>query len=158
MVQQAVEDGGGDHGVAKDLAPGAQALIAGQDDRAPLVAARDQLKEEIGALAIDGDVADLVDDQQLGLRQDLQPFVEAALGEGFPERGDEPRGGGKQDADAVLAGLQPRATARCVLPTPGGPRSRTLSPVSRYRPVASSRITFGSIDGWNLKSKASSVF
>ena len=108
VVQQAVEDGGGDDGVAEDLAPGAQALIAGQDDRAPLVAARDELKEEIGALAVDGDVADLVDDQQLRLRQDLQPLVEAALGQRFAERGDEARRGRKQDADAVLAGLQRR--------------------------------------------------
>jgi hypothetical protein len=39
MVQQPVEDGRGDDRVAKDLAPGAQALIAGQDDRAALIAA-----------------------------------------------------------------------------------------------------------------------
>ena len=55
--------------VAEDVAPGAEALIAGQDDRAPLVAARDQLEEEIGAVAVDRDVADLVDDQQLRLRR-----------------------------------------------------------------------------------------
>lgn len=50
------------------------------------------------------------------------------------------------------------ATARWVLPTPGGPRRRTFSPLSMYRPVASSRMTLGSMEGWNLKSKLSSVF
>src|SRR5439155_11534793 len=61
------EDGGGDHGVPEDVAPCAEALIARQDDRAPLVAAGDELEEEIGAVAVDRDVADLVDDQQLRL-------------------------------------------------------------------------------------------
>ena len=60
MVEQAVENGGGNDGVPEDLAPGPEALIAGEDDRAALVAARHKLKAEIGALAVDGDVADLV--------------------------------------------------------------------------------------------------
>ena len=66
MVQQQVEDGARDHRVAEDVAPRAQALIARHDDRAPFVAARDELEEQIGALAVDRDVADLVDDEELG--------------------------------------------------------------------------------------------
>lgn len=31
-VEEAVEEGGGDGGVAEDLAPGADAAVAGQDD------------------------------------------------------------------------------------------------------------------------------
>ena len=49
MVQQAVEDGGGDHTIAEHLAPSAEALIAGQDHRPALVTAADQLEEQIGA-------------------------------------------------------------------------------------------------------------
>src|SRR5271169_1771680 len=41
MVEQAVEDGAGDHRIAEHLAPGAETLIAGDDDRTALVAARD---------------------------------------------------------------------------------------------------------------------
>jgi len=103
-------------------------------------------------LPVDRDAADLTDDEQLRLRQDLQPVVEPALGQRLAERRDEARGGGKRDADAVRAGLEAQRDGQVRLPTPGGPSSRTLSPVSRYRPVASSRMTFGSIDGWNLKS------
>ena len=72
MVEEPVEERGGDHGVAEDVAPRAEALVAREDDGAPLVAARDQLEEEIGAVAVDRDVADLVDDQQLGLGEELE--------------------------------------------------------------------------------------
>ena len=54
MMQQAIEDSTGDHRIAEHLAPGAKTLIAGDDDRAALVTARDQLEEQVGALAIDG--------------------------------------------------------------------------------------------------------
>ena len=89
MVQQAVEDRAGDHGVAEDLAPGAETLVAGDDDRAALVAARDQLEEQIGALAVDRQIANLVTDQKLRLTQQLEPLVELALGQGLAQRGDQ---------------------------------------------------------------------
>src|SRR5262245_59354652 len=57
--------------IAEDLAPGAEALIAREDDRPALVAPGHELEEEIGAVAGDGDVADLVDDQELRLREAL---------------------------------------------------------------------------------------
>src|SRR2546427_10315022 len=49
-------------------------------------------------------------------------------------------------------------TARWVLPTPGGPRSRTLSVSAMNRQVARSLMTLGAIEGWNLKSKLSRLF
>ena len=60
VMEQTVEDGAGDYLVAEDLAPRAEALIAGDDDRAALVAARDQLEEQVGALAVDRQIANLV--------------------------------------------------------------------------------------------------
>ena len=63
MVQEAVEDSAGDHGVAKHIAPRTETLITGDDDATAFVAAGDQLKEEIGAVAVDGQITDLVDDQ-----------------------------------------------------------------------------------------------
>ena len=65
MVQQPVEDRTGDYGIAEDLTPGAETLIAGDDDRTALVTARDQLEEQVGALAVDRQIANLIDDQQL---------------------------------------------------------------------------------------------
>jgi hypothetical protein len=43
---------------------------------------------------------------------------------------------------------RPRPTARCVFPTPGGPRRITFSPVSMKRHVASVWSCFLSTEGW----------
>ena len=83
VMQDAVEDGGSDHAVAEHVPPAAEALVGGEDHRATLVAPADELKEQIGAGAVDGQVADLVDDQQPGDGVDLEPVVEAALGRGL---------------------------------------------------------------------------
>jgi hypothetical protein len=64
VVNEPVDEGGGDHGVAEDLAPGLEAVVAGDDDRAAFVAGGDQGEEQIGRLASEREVADLVDDQQ----------------------------------------------------------------------------------------------
>ena len=130
VVEQAIEDRGRDHGIAEHLAPGPEALVAGEDDGAALVAARDELEEEVGALAVDRDVADLVDDEQLRLPQELEALVEAVVSEGLPRVAMRPAAVVKRVRTPCSQALSPRATARCVLPTPGGPRSRTLSPLS----------------------------
>lgn len=58
-MKQAVKDRGGDHPVPEHVAPGASALIAGQDDRPALVAPADELEEQVDTLWLDGQVADL---------------------------------------------------------------------------------------------------
>jgi len=60
-VHEPVDEGGGDHGVAEDLAPGFEPAIAGDDDRAAFVAAGDQCEEEVGGLPFEREVADLID-------------------------------------------------------------------------------------------------
>src|SRR5271166_1497367 len=50
---------------------------------------------------------------------------------------------------------RPSAIAKWVLPTPGGPRSRSASPCATQRQAASSRIWRGSSEGWAAKSKPS---
>ena len=64
MVDEPVDQGGRDHGVAEDLAPLLEAAVAGDDDRAAFVAAGDEREEEVGRLAFEREVADLVDDEQ----------------------------------------------------------------------------------------------
>jgi hypothetical protein len=66
VVEEAVEQRGGDDGVAEHLAPFGKAAVGGEDHGAALVAGVDQLKEQVPAAGDDGEVADLVDDQQLG--------------------------------------------------------------------------------------------
>ena len=48
MVQEAVQDGGGDGGVFEDLAPVGDPAVCRQDDGAVLVAAADDLEEVRG--------------------------------------------------------------------------------------------------------------
>ncbi len=83
-VQDAVEDRGGDHPVAEDVAPAPEALVTGEDQRSPFVTSTDELKEEICASPVDWEVADLVDDDQPRHGVDLEPEVEGvqALHEG----------------------------------------------------------------------------
>lgn len=52
---------------------------------------------------------------------------------------------------------RPSATARWVLATPGGPRSRTASPLAMNRPVAISRICALSSEKCAPKSKSGEI-
>ena len=63
MVDEPVDRGGGDHGIAEDLAPLLEAAVAGDDDRAAFIAARDQGEEQVGRLPFERQVADFVDDR-----------------------------------------------------------------------------------------------
>jgi hypothetical protein len=56
VVDEAVDEGGGDHGVAEDFAPRFEAAVAGDDDRAAFVAARDEGEEQVGGLAFQWEV------------------------------------------------------------------------------------------------------
>ena len=105
-MQKAIEDGGGDDAIAEHLAPGTEALVAGEDHRPAFIAPADELEEQIGAEPIDRQVTDLVDDQQTRCGVDLELLVEPAFGVGLGERSDEVGRGGKQDPVAGLDGLQ----------------------------------------------------
>lgn len=49
MVQQPVEQCGGDDGIAEDLTPFGEAAIGGEDHGALFVAGVDELEEQVGA-------------------------------------------------------------------------------------------------------------
>jgi hypothetical protein len=105
VVDEPVDQGGRDHGVAEDFAPLLEAAVAGDDDRAAFVAAGDQGEEQVGGLALQGEVADLVDDEQVVALQPAQLLLElVAVLRGF-EAGDPFLRGGEGGAVAALAGL-----------------------------------------------------
>src|SRR5215831_9256812 len=64
VVKQPIEQGGGDHGIAKDLTPFGEAAIGGEDHGAALVAGIDELEEQIPAARDDRQVSDFVYDQE----------------------------------------------------------------------------------------------
>jgi hypothetical protein len=64
----------GRHGfVAEELCPGVEALVAGHDDGCALVEVRDEGKEEVRFVALDGRIADLVDAHEVRLREPREP-------------------------------------------------------------------------------------
>lgn len=63
MMEQPVEKRRRHHAVAHHLGPGFEALVRGDDDRDLLIELADQVEEQVGFAFLDGDVADLVDDQ-----------------------------------------------------------------------------------------------
>ena len=118
VVDESVDERGGDHGVAEDLAPGLEAAVAGDDDRAAFVASGDQGEEQVGGLAFERQVADLVDDEQAVALQAPQLGVEGVAVLGLLEPVDPLLGGREGDAVAGLAGLDRQrdrqmASCRC---------------------------------------------
>ena len=129
MVKDPIQDGRGDHGVAEDLVPLAEAAVGGQDQRPLLVAARDELEEQMGAVTVDGDVADLVDDQELGLAVKLEPLLDAVLGIGLGQRGDQRHGLGEAGPIALGDGLDPQGHGQVGLADPRGSQQDDVLPV-----------------------------
>ena len=63
VMQDTIQDGGGDGDVGKDLVPLEEGLIGGEDRGGLLIPPGNQLEEQICPLNIHGEIADLVDDQ-----------------------------------------------------------------------------------------------
>ena len=81
MVEEAVEDGGGDGGVAvEDGGPLLEGLVGGEPDGTAFVACADDLEQEIGPALVDGQVADLIEDQKRRGRVFAQLGFERAFG------------------------------------------------------------------------------
>ena len=87
VVEDAVEEGGGEGGVVvEDGGPVFEGLVGGQDDRAAFVALADDLEEQVGAALVDGQIAQFVDDQQIGAGVLLE-FLDQASGVAGRRRG-----------------------------------------------------------------------
>ena len=122
MVEQPVEEGGGDDWVAEDISPFGEAAVGGEDHGALFVAGVDELEEQIAAARDDGQVADLVDHQQAGPAEEPQAFGQSSLAFGSAERGDEFSEGAEIDALAGLDGLDAEGGCEVALAGSGGGR------------------------------------
>jgi len=91
-MEYPVQDSRGDHRVPEDLVPLREAAVGGQDQGPLLVAAGDELEEQVGTMLVDGDVADLIDNQELGLAVELKALLDPVLGISFRQRGDKRHG------------------------------------------------------------------
>ena len=68
------------------------------------VAVGDDLEQEPGAVDVDGQVAEFVDDEQVGLADGLEFLVEPVLGFGLAQPHDQAGGGEEPDRYAPPAG------------------------------------------------------
>ena len=104
VVHDAVYDRGGHVPVSEHVAPPAGLEVRGEDDAAGLVAVRAGLEQEPGPVDVDGQIAELVDDDQPGPADRLRLLVETVLVLGLPQPHDQARGGEEPDGDHALAG------------------------------------------------------
>ena len=104
VVHDAVYDRGGHVPVSERVAPPAGLEVRGEDDAAGLVVVRDDLEQEPGPVDVDGQIAELVDDDQPGPADRLKLLVETVLVPGLPQPHDQARGGEEPDGDHALAG------------------------------------------------------
>jgi len=70
-----------DHMVTEDLPPLPVGLVRGEDRRGLLIPPGDQTEETLGAFAVEGQISHLIDDQEMKLRERLNPLFKFVLPE-----------------------------------------------------------------------------
>ena len=96
MVDESVDHGCGDDLVAEHFTPAAEGFVGGDDQAGAFVAAGDELEEQVGCFGFEGDVADLVDDEQRVAAEPGQFGLQSAAVVGVGESVDPLAGGGEQ--------------------------------------------------------------
>ena len=89
VVQESVDECSGHDLIAQDLTPVLEPFVGREHGGCALIAPVDELEEEHGAGRADRQVADLVDDQERRVGQDLEAVFQPARGFGLFQRGDE---------------------------------------------------------------------
>lgn len=79
VMQDTVQDGGGDGDVGKDLVPLGEGFVGGKDGRRFFIPSGNQLEEQVCALDVHGEVADLVDDEHPVLGENLELVRQTVL-------------------------------------------------------------------------------
>lgn len=103
-MKESVEDRGGEDVVAEDGSPFGEMLVACDDRGALLVSAADQLEEHVGFVAVEGEVSDLVYDQQRWAHEVRELPGEPVCCVGGFELSNEVVEGGEVDRLSGLAG------------------------------------------------------
>ena len=89
VTHEAVDERARHDVVAQDVAPVLEAFVAREHGGRPLVAAAHELEEQHRPGVADGEVADLVHDEERGKDQRLQALAQPARRLGFFERRDQ---------------------------------------------------------------------
>jgi hypothetical protein len=147
VVEQPIEDRGRHHRIAEHLAPFADRTIGSDQHAAALVAARDELEEEMRRVGLERQVAELVDDQQLGLGVEAELFLEPALGVRLGQGREKGRRGDEQDRIAFADRRSAERDGQTGL-ADAGRGSDMLPGIRRLRGESSIRFTRGTVSGF----------
>ena len=104
-MQEPVEDGSGQDGVVEGFTPIEEALVGGDDQAGALVAAHHQAEEQAGFQGGEGQIADLIHDQHLGVNELLQGAFKPVFVEGFDQTHHQVFQGQEEDRVARLHGF-----------------------------------------------------
>ena len=85
VVEEPVEEGRRDDGVAEDVAPFGEVPVRGEDHRAFFVSGIYDLEEQACAALRDGQATDFIDDEEQGTCEEADLFGELPLPSGFGE-------------------------------------------------------------------------
>jgi hypothetical protein len=128
VVDEPVDHGGGDYFVAEDFAPPSERLLGGDDQAGTLIAAGDELEDQVGRLGFERDEADLIDHQH-GLAAEPKEFgLQASAAVGVGELGDPLTGGGEQYRCSSSPD-RARLASTGRIPPCGNPRSCRAGPI-----------------------------
>jgi len=99
MMEEPVEDGGGDDGITEELLPIGKAFVRCDDRGAFLVAIGDELEKEISFPAVNWEIAHFVNNDQRGVEIGFSP------GLGFLQFANQGIHGGEVNLESVTTGL-----------------------------------------------------
>ena len=111
-VGEPVNDGFGHPGVGEHLGPLAEREVGGHDQRSAFVAFGEDLEDELGGAVGQGEVAELVEADELGAGVAADDAGELFAALGFLELVRQGGEGGEPDAAALLAGADRQRDAR----------------------------------------------
>lgn len=124
MMQEPVEQRGGEDGIAEHVAPFGKTPVRGEDHRSSFVPRIDQLEEQVAAAGCHRQVADLVNDEQRRPTEEAYALAQSAFSLGLGELGDEI---GERDEVDELSGahrLDGQRSGEMALALPCHPRAR----------------------------------
>jgi hypothetical protein len=97
--------------IVENLAPIQETFVGSDDEAGSFIAARNEPKEETGFGTGKRQIANLVDDEQLGIGQLLERAFEPIFTLGFDQAGHQTLQGEEQGGIASLDGLDAKADA-----------------------------------------------
>ena len=104
VMEDTVQDSGGDGDVGKDLVPLGEGLIGSEDSGGLLIASGNQLEEEIRSLNVHREIADFINNEHSVLGKDFQSVRQTVLKMGLFELLNELVAVDIVSGEAVLSG------------------------------------------------------